>query len=268
MSAQVIALADTETDTLHGIGSLGFHLYILLRTFADYGTGIVGRTRPVSLAMLATYTECHTTRGAGVQIEQPTEKAIRNALAKLQRAGLLRRLAGDRLAFSLPLALTASSRPFQTGQGEGTLSSTQPGSTKPAPALAMLSEPGTRWKASQQANRAHIMFHVNLKPHARKSRPVDKPVQPGVVDDFAGIGQWLAGQWFPEGRPDRAAPRQATAQAQRKGGLAEGVRTVPQDSADEQRLLSAGRQKGIEPRPGESWAAYRARVFDRPLATA
>jgi hypothetical protein len=82
-----IALADTEIDTLHGIGSLGFHLYILLRTFADYGPGIVGRTRPVSLAMLATYAECHTTRGAGIQVEQPTEKAIRNALAKLQRAG-------------------------------------------------------------------------------------------------------------------------------------------------------------------------------------
>lgn len=170
---QLIALTDAELDTLHGIGSLGFHLYILLRTFADYGTGIVGRSRPVSLAMLATYAECHTSRGAGIQVEQPSEKAIRNALAKLQRAGLLRRMAGERLIFLLPLALTAQARPFQTGRDEGTDLSTEPGTRKPAPAKAMQSEPGTDDAPQQSPNRAHIMFHVNQNLRRPKSEPVD-----------------------------------------------------------------------------------------------
>ena len=40
---------------------------------------------------------------------------------------------------------------------------------------------------------------------------------------------------------------------------------MPQDSASgEHRLLRIGQQKGIQPRPGESWAEYRTRLFQTP----
>lgn len=248
MSAQLIALTDREVDTLHGIGSLGFHVYVLLRTFADYGTGIVGRSRPISLAMLASYTETHTRRGAGVQIEQPSEKTLRNALAKLERAGLLRRLPGDRLVFSLPLALTASARPIQTGHDAGTKSSTNPGTVQPAPVLAEPVTPGTDAAAQQRPNRAHIKSHVNKNPTARPAAAVDKP----AGTSYGGIAQTLTQAWFPTGRPQKAKP-----------GFAEGARQAPQASAEESRLLAIGRQKGVDPRPGESWSEFAARLFKR-----
>lgn len=161
MTAQVIALTASELDALHGAGPLAFTIYVLLRSWADYRTGTVGRTRPVSLAMLATYSETHTPRGAGVQIEQPTEKAIRTALDRLARCGLVRRLPGDRLAFLLPLALRASARPNQTRQGDGTVLSTEPGTMEPAPVLAMQPEPGRRETPPPRPNRAHIMYQVS-----------------------------------------------------------------------------------------------------------
>lgn len=167
---RIIALTDGEIDTLHGIGSLGFHLYVLLRTFADYRSGTVGRTRPISLAMLAAYSETHTRRGGGMQITQPSEKEVRTALDRLTRAGLLRRLSGDRLSFLLPLALTASSRPAQTRHGGGAEVSTERGTGNPAPELARQAEPGTAADTGPGANRAHIMNHEN---QTLTRRPVD-----------------------------------------------------------------------------------------------
>lgn len=233
MSAQLIALTDREIDTLHGVGSLAFHIYVLVRTFADFGSGIVGRTRPISLAMLASYTENHTRRGAGVQIEQPSEKTIRNALAKLQRAGLLRRLPGDRLVFALPLALTAPARPNQTGHVAGTDQSTQPGTAQPASSLVMQAAPGTDAAPQQRPNRAHIKVHVNQTLPARSAAPVDK-----------------------------------SRRADRPFGLAEGTGAPPPGSAEESRLLAIGRQRGIDARPGESWSEFAARIFRRGPAPA
>lgn len=238
MSAQIIALTDREVDTLHGVGSLAFHVYVLLRTFADYGTGIVGRTRPISLAMLASYTENHTRRGAGVQIEQPSEKEIRNALAKLQRAGLLRRLPGERLAFSLPMALTASARPNQTGRDAGTDLSTQPGTAQPTSTLVMQAAPGTDSAPQQGANRAHIKVHVNQTLPARPAAAVDNR----------------------SARP--AADRSA------RGASPAPVAYPPACESEQARLLAIGRQRGIDARPGESWSEFAARLLRRGPAPA
>lgn len=170
---QLIALTDAELGTLHGAGPLAVALYIALRHQMDYRTGEVGRSTPISLHGLARATETHIPRGKGFEIRQPSEKEVRTSLDRLLRAGLLRRMAGDRLAFKLVQALTAQARPFQTGRDEDTDLSTEPGTTNPAPVLGMQAEPGTRRKAPQEANRAHIDVHENQNLRRPNSEPVD-----------------------------------------------------------------------------------------------
>lgn len=235
---RLIALTEAELDALYGAGPLAVALYLELRRLMDYRTGEVGRSTPISLAGLARATETHITRGKGFEIRQPSEKEIRTALDRLAaRAGLLRRLAGDRLAFRLVLALTARARPAHTGQGEGTDSSTQPGTADTAPLQAMQAEPGTPNETSTEPNRAHIDGQEIQKPAAAR---------PPAVDKSDGATR----------RPQRSAAgptRTAT------------PRPVCSDGEDH-RLLLIGRQRGIEPRPGESWAQFRGRVLAlRPL---
>lgn len=117
-----VFICAAELEALHGCPPLAGMAYLWLRSFVDLRSGIVGRTRPVSLSMLRAYTETHTPRGSGVQITQPSERGIRTALAALERAGLLRRLGDDRsLLFRLPrmetLAL-ASGKPDANLTGE------------------------------------------------------------------------------------------------------------------------------------------------------
>lgn len=248
MSApQLIALTDTELNTLHGVGPLAFSLYVLLRMFADYRTGTVGRTRPISLAMLASYAETHTRRGAGVQITQPSEKEVRTALDRLSRAGLLRRLAGDRLAFLLPLALTASARPAQTGHVVGTDLSPKSDTVEPAPAQGIPPEPGTAMSPRRTANRAHIMNHEDQNPPGSCFRAVDKPASARA--GFPGFSVATLRQ------TTRANPEKV------KSGFAEEAGGSPKAEAEHERLLRIGRRKGIEARPGESWQEYAARLF-------
>ncbi len=101
-----VYLTAAEIEAMHGTGPLSTCAYIWLRSWADIRTGVVGQTRPISLGMLRAYCETHVPKGAGVQIVQPSERNIRTALASLERAGLLRRLPGDRLCYRLLLAQT------------------------------------------------------------------------------------------------------------------------------------------------------------------
>ena len=231
------ALSEAELDAMHGAGPLAVSVYLELRRMMDYRTGDTGRSTPISLAGLARACETHITRGKGFEIRQPSEKEIRTALDRLARAGLLRRLAGDRLAYRLPLALTARARPAHTGQGAGTDLSTDPGTADTAPALALQAEPGTPTETSTEPNPAHIDGQENQNPAAAR---------PPAVDNPAGGAR----------RPQRSAAgptRTAT------------PRTACSDGEDH-RLLLIGRQRGIEPRPGESWAQFRGRVLAlRPL---
>lgn len=248
---QIIALTDTELDALHGVGPLSFTTYVLMRAWMDYGTGVTGKTRPVSLGMLASYTETHTPRGSGVQIEQASEKEVRGSLAKLTRAGLLRRMGGDRLVFSLPMALTASARPKQTGQGAGTVSSTEQGAAKAAPPAGCEAEPGTENGTGAQANRAHIMYQEKNKP----TRP--------PVDNSTGVHALC--QW-----PEWAGVKPGTEGSRSteiKGGSAAKEGAGGKVAAGLNRLLALGEQRGAPPRPGESWNDYRVRVLNsRPPA--
>ena len=117
-----VFICAAELEALHGCPPLAGMAYLWLRSFVDLRSGIVGRTRPVSLSMLRAYTETHTPRGSGVQITQPSERGIRTALAALERAGLLRRLGDDRsLLFRLPRMETltlASGKPDANLTGE------------------------------------------------------------------------------------------------------------------------------------------------------
>ncbi len=231
MTARLIALTDTEVDRLFGAGPLAVALYLVLRTAMDYLTGEVGRSTPISLAGLARACETHTPRGAGTQITQPTEKEIRNALDRLRRIGLLRRLPGDRLVFRLPLALTARARPAHTGHGEGAGSSTEPGAGNAAPALAMQAEPGTDDAPQQTQNRAHVNGYEIQNPTVTL-RP--------AVDNFARATR----------RPQRSA-EEPTRPIPPRPACAEG---------EDHRLLQVGARLGLTARPGETWRDFGARV--------
>lgn len=163
---QIIALTASELDALHGAGPLAIAVYLHLRLWMDYRTGEAGRTRPISLAMLATYSETHTAKGQGFQIEQPSTQAIRTALDRLTRCGLLRRLAGDRLAFALPQALTASARPFQTQHEPNAEKSTELNTPNPAPVLTMPAEPNSGKPCEVRPNSTHFMIHEIQNPTA------------------------------------------------------------------------------------------------------
>lgn len=271
MTAQVIAITADELEALHGAGPLAFTCYLHLRAWMDYGTGITGRSRPISLAMLRTYCETHTPRGAGVQITAPSEKEIRTALARLQRAGLLRRLAGDRLSFALPRAAVASARPNQTGHGAGAEQSTAPGTTKPAPVKAFRPEPGTDRNSieeAEEANRAHIMNHVSLSSTCALVQFLHLQDIPTAGRETT-LKRWRAEGITAEGLQKAVAVARSV---RAKVGSTQPVNvglldrilsspppraTVPRIGAD---LVAIGTAQGYPPRPGESWEAYRLRL--------
>lgn len=270
---QLITLRRIELETLHGAGPLAFEAYVMLRGWMDYRTGITGRSRPISLAMLATYCETHTPRGAGIQIDQPTEKNIRGALARLERAGLLHRLAGRRLAYRLPLAATASARPNQTGHGAGTSPSTEPGASNRARTLAYKHIPGMRYEATKPPNRAHIKNQECLRV---PQWLVDKIAAAGIDTHRAGLAlEALAAK---AGTPEQLDEAIARAKAlRRRTGSTQGLNVGLLGSILEgtrgalpgwQSTPPAGRPRGFRqeidsskpPRPGESWNAYFQRI--------
>lgn len=292
-----IVLTAEELDALHGTGPLAIAVYLTLRTAMDFATGTVGRSRPISLHGLAMATETHIPRGKGVQVAQPSEKETRLALERLSRAGLLCRLAGDRLAFSLPLALLASARPAQTGRSAGTDLFTEPGTANPAPALAFRPIAGYTGQSFRTPETG--------KPGTYRCTEKSYMPPPGAVENSQPIaGSTLSGGrttegWISNLPPASTAPAvcdlsgieaspaelaQAMATAQRirarEGssqpigpGLLRRLLAKPTQaerpgklSSDE--LVKLGTERGMPPRPGESWEQYRRRLDARPMATA
>lgn len=271
---QLITFKRTELESLIGAGPLAFQAYVLLRWWMDYRTGISGRQRPVSLAMLAAYCETHTPRGAGLQIEKPTEKSIRGAIDRLQRIGLLRRLAGTRLAFSLPMAAIASARPIQTGHGAGRRSSTEQGGSEAKRRATYRPIQGMQFAAIRQPNRAHIKNHVCERV---PDWLVDKLAAAGILPDSAAsaIDHLAELANSPERLDDaierahRLRQRSGSTQALNTGLLSsilqgsKGTATAWQASMPTSRGRTP-RQPQINPRtpprPGETWDAYWLRL--------
>ncbi len=123
MAAAGVYLSAAELQALHGCGPLAISAYVWLRSWMDYDTGEVGRPpHVISLGKLRAYCERHIPRGAGFQVETPTEKDVRMALDQLERAGLCIRISESRiLVFRLPQAGVAEVRQKQTGHVAGTL---------------------------------------------------------------------------------------------------------------------------------------------------
>lgn len=278
---QLITLRGIELETLHGAGPLAFEVYVMLRWWMDYRTGITGRSRPISLAMLTAYCETHTPRGAGTQIEQPTEKKIRGALERLERVGMLRQLPGRRLAYRLPLAATASARPDQTGHGEGAAPCTAPGTRNTARTLAFKHIPGMRYEATKPLNWAHIKNQVRLRV---PQWVVDKVTAAGIDTHRAGLAlEALAAQ---AGAPDRLDKAIARAKALRRrtgstqalnigliSSILEGTQNAPEFRQANTPALRRreGQPMQIDPdrppRPGETWGAYWQRVGKQERST-
>ncbi len=266
---QLVALTISEIDVLHGSGPLAFQTYVLLRAWMDYPIGVVGRTRPVSLSMLRSYTETHTPRGAGLQIEQESEKTIRGAIDRLVRAGLLRRLAGDRLSFRLPMALTASARPIQTGHGEGTDLPTEHGAVNSAKDMGNQAKPGTRSTPEKSTNGAHIMSHGMLLSTGDLVDILERHEVP-IAGCSAALVQWAAAGVQPARLAD--AITAARAVRQKSGSLQpinaglidtilkNGAAPPAQFRARKGRWSAAERPEANHARPGESWEQYRRRL--------
>ena len=238
---QVFTVTSGEMDALHGTGPLSIAIYLHLRQWMDYATGTVGRTRPISLAMLASYLEHHIPKGQGTQITRPSERNLRTGLDNLARAGLLIRERAAGLVFRLVLAQTGEVRPFQTRREPGTELSTESDTANAMQDKGFSAKPDTCKMSADSPNLTHIKYQeVQNLYAAQPASPVDnfhRREQPATTEGDC--------------KPQR--------QSNRRLSLARGTED------DQARVLRCGRQRGLEPRPGESWAEFAARVF-RPAA--
>ena len=178
MTEQTVLICQEELERLNGAGPLATSVYLWLRSWADWQTGVVGISRRISLQMIAAYCEQHVPKGAGIQILRPSEKDVRMAVQALVRAELVSRKRTEKLVFLLPKAPTAQVRSKQTGRVPGTVLEAEPG-TEPGAYRAGVSslsdagfcqpathepgtEPGANRARSKQPNRAH--FSNQSKP--------------------------------------------------------------------------------------------------------
>jgi len=168
-----VYLTAAEIEATHGSGPLSACAYLWLRYWADIRTGVVGQSRPISLGMLRAYCETHVSKGAGVQIVQPSERNIRTALAGLERAGLLRRLSGDRLCYRLLLAQTlphAHSKPDADLTGQ---SAAQPDAVDNSPdaSLGAASGSSTGLNATRYSPRTGRSYPTHIGVQRDKPSP-------------------------------------------------------------------------------------------------
>jgi len=266
---QMVALTISEIDVLHGAGPLAFQTYVLLRAWMDYTSGIVGRTRPISLSMLRSYTETHTPRGAGLQIEQVSEKTIRGAVDRLVRAGMLRRLADDRLSFRLPMALTASARPIHTGHGEGTDLCTKPEAENATPDVRNKGKHGAPSTSEKTTNRAHIMNHGMLLSTGDLVDILERYGVP-VAGYSAALVQWAAAGIQPARLADAITAARSVRQKSGSlqpinAGLIDSILKNGSTPQAQFRVRKGQRpaaeiQEAGRARPGESWEQFRRRM--------
>ncbi|MGB2220845.1 MAG: DnaT-like ssDNA-binding domain-containing protein [Neptunomonas phycophila] len=90
-------------------------LYVMcLRRYMDYSTGLTGKVRKVSYQMFKEQLEVRRERGSKIPDYIPTKQAIRELLAKLEKAGLIQRIPQkkrtDPMIFRCVLASTGSIR--------------------------------------------------------------------------------------------------------------------------------------------------------------
>jgi len=97
-----IALTEQELDALAGTDYSLTVLYMTIKRFMDYKTGIVGYARRISYQCLSEYLYIEPRQG--VKGGAPSQSAIRRMIDQLIKHGLLRKSRKDTLVFKLPLA--------------------------------------------------------------------------------------------------------------------------------------------------------------------
>lgn len=88
MSLAGIYISARELQALAGLSDLQFRLYIVMRRFMDFGSGIVGQKRGVSWQSFRE--ELYQEPGPGVRGGSPDRSATRRAADGLERAGLIK----------------------------------------------------------------------------------------------------------------------------------------------------------------------------------
>lgn len=163
-------LSSDELNQLHGAGPVAFVVYVWLRSWMDFASGVVGASHTISIRMLEEACERHITRGAGVQVERPSRKEVRVALDELLRRGvLLRRGGGDLLVFFMPFAAKGELRPNQTGPsagrvraGNGDFRNQSQDDDNSEKYGDVSTEPGRGFESIDPSNRAYIWESGNL----------------------------------------------------------------------------------------------------------
>lgn len=133
MSGSAFLITPEEMSALSGAGPMGTCIYLWLRSWMDFNTGIVGNPHTISLGKLEAYCETEVPKGAGVQLVRPSRDQVRRVLERLKAAGLLERLDTELLVFRLPLATTGKPRPNQTRRETATGSRHESTTDKPTP---------------------------------------------------------------------------------------------------------------------------------------
>lgn len=293
-------LAAGELDALHGVGPLAFSAYVWLRSWADLRDGAVGRSRAVSLAMLAAYCEQHVPKGSGMQIVKPSERNIRTALSALQRAGLLVRIPDDRrLVFRLPImdrpnCVRNEPDAFPTGEPDTARGMVRDGrkagndagfrlvrNLNPTPNLTGVNRPNSTHIGEQRTTlRQTTTTHSTLVHATRDDDVVLSAEEKKLADVLRGEGVRIrdGDQTALEGlvrqgiglsdllaavaRCRAAREKAGSQQPLNVGFVASLLNSHPRGDwrTDDASALALGRESGIEPRPGENWPEFRNRL--------
>ena len=180
-----IALTEQELDALQGTDYSLTVLYMTIKRFMDYKTGIVGYARRISYQCLSEYLYIEPRQG--VKGGSPSQSAIRRMIDQLIKHGLLRKSRKDTLVFKLPLADTD----FYAQNKADRKSTPQADTVEPAPVLD-LSTKADRAK-TPKADTPHLSLNTLSKlPPTKNVTVYEKPADMGAV----GVDNYLI---FPNG---------------------------------------------------------------------
>jgi hypothetical protein len=280
-----IYVTTEELDATRGLSDLAVRLYWCLRTLMDIHTGITGLRRRISYQALREESEVLTPKGKGFQRRQASEKALRCALAGLQRAGLLEAIGP--LVFRLAKAALAAARPPQTGQEQGTVAE----AAEPTPSRA--ADPTGQVTPRQTGRTSELGVNSTLSVAAAHRAPAPVDNSPGklAAEFLHRLSQRLGypithrpndpllARWSEEGLSfsvlEQAvkAAREARNRDQSCAPLNPGFIAAFLAPPDDWRttwsgIVGQGKALGIVQQPGELAPYFKARVFQRAAAFA
>jgi hypothetical protein len=273
MSAGIYITRDELVATV-GLSDLAVRLYLRLRSLMDFATCTVGQHRRISYQSLKEDCEVETPKGSGFMRTQPTEKALRCALAGLERHGLVETVGP--LVFHLACAQKSESRPFHTGRERGTVGiaanpyaardSGRTGQTESAERGAhRCTKKSNVYKAAASGAHGSVDNSGDIAAAFLKNLASKTGYQIAVTASDAAVGRLLA---LPE-ETVLAATAQAVAARKRDGSVAPlnpGFIARFVEQPDDWRatwsgIVGKGRALGIEQRDGEHCPAFKARVM-------